>query len=164
MPVPFGISVGDFISSIELIHDVVEALKESNGSSANFQELIRELYSLERALLAVKALETLPNQHCELGAIKQAAAQCQITVDTFLQKNRKFYPTLGAAGSQHKWKGVLHKIKWRVYRKDDVDEFRAALGGHTSCINMLLLTEQTYVRVCPWRTNQAKQILVNHSR
>jgi hypothetical protein len=148
MPIPFGFSVGDFIATLELIQDVVEALKESHGSSADFQELIRELYSLERALSVVKKLEVSPAQHSQLDAVKQAATQCQITVDTFLRKNKKFLPTLGAAGAQHKWKGVLHKIQWRVYRKDDVDEFRAALSGHTSSINMLLLTVQMYVS---WR-------------
>jgi hypothetical protein len=146
MPVPFGISVGDFIASVELIHDVLEALKESNGSSANFRELVCELYSLERALLAVKALESLSSPTASsLDAIKQVAAQCQVTVDTFLHKNRKFFPTLGTTGSKHKWKGVLHKIKWCIYRREEVEQFRAALGGHTSSINMLLLTEQTCV-------------------
>jgi uncharacterized membrane protein len=145
MPVPFGFSVGDFISAIELIHDVIDALKDSSGSSADFQELIRELYSLERALLAVRALKVQPAQELQLDAIKQAATQCQIIVDTFLQKNRKFQPTLGAAESQHKWKGILHKIIWRVYRKEDVDQFRAARNGHTSSINMLLLTVQLCV-------------------
>jgi hypothetical protein len=105
-PVPFGISVGDFIASIELIHDVLEALKESNGSAAQFQELIRELYSLERALLAVKALKTLPAQNSEIDAIKQAAAQCQVTVDTFLQKNKKF--------TRH-WALQAHNISGKVF-------------------------------------------------
>jgi hypothetical protein len=142
MSVPFRFSVGDFVSTIELVHDMIEALKDSTGSSASFQGLIRELYSLERALLVVKALKIHPTQQATVDAIKQAATQCQITIDAFLQKNSKFQYTLGARGLQCEWKCAMYKIQWRVYRKDDVEEFRAALNSHVSSINMLLLTVQ----------------------
>ena len=98
MTIPFGFSVGDFNSTIELIHDIFEALKDSDGSKQNFQALMRELYSLERALLAVKALERSPTPSSAVNAIKQAAMQCQVTVDAFLQKNQKYFSTLSASG------------------------------------------------------------------
>lgn len=142
MVVPFGFAVGDFIAGIELVHDLIKALKESEGSSAEFIELMRELYSLERALLQVKALKLELAQESLLLPLEQAASQCQETIDQFLRKNKKFQSSLREGGSKNSWRGVLCKIQWRLYKKEDVSAFRAMLSGHTSSINMLLLVLQ----------------------
>jgi hypothetical protein len=56
MTVPFGFSVGDFVDGIGLIRDIIEALQSTSTSSTRYQAVIFELFSLERALLEVKAL------------------------------------------------------------------------------------------------------------
>ena len=142
MATPFGFSVGDFLATLELVHDVIEALKASGGSSAEFVELMNELYSLERALLQVKHLNVPSSMQPQLAAVRQAAALSQGSIDDFLQKIKKFQPTLRIGGSQHKWKDALHKIQWRLYKKDDVDALRATLRGHTLSIIMLLQSIQ----------------------
>jgi hypothetical protein len=142
MAAPFGFSVGDFISAIQLVSDVVQALKDSAGSSSHFVELIRELYSLERALLEVKNLSVSSIQEPELAAIKQAGAQCLGTIEEFLKKNLKFFRTLREGGSSSKLRDALHKVEWQLFRKEDVQSFRIMIRGHTSAITMLLLTFQ----------------------
>ncbi len=52
----FGFSVGDFVAGINLVRELIKALEDSAGSSAEYLALIKELYSLERALLEVKHL------------------------------------------------------------------------------------------------------------
>lgn len=53
--VTFG-SVGDINSLCIVIKDVVEALDDSKGSSAEYRGIIRELRALERVLLEVESL------------------------------------------------------------------------------------------------------------
>ena len=54
MPIVSGLSVGDFISGINLIRDFTKALEDSAGFSAEYLGLIRELCTVGRALLEVK--------------------------------------------------------------------------------------------------------------
>ena len=137
---PFGFSVGDFVAGIQLIRQLISALEDSAGSSAEYRGLIKELYSLERALLEVKHLDLNDSQHVQLVALRQAATQCQQTIDEFLLRIRKFQPSLRKGGSKSSWRDGLRKVEWALYKKDDVERFRAQLNGHTASINILLIT------------------------
>ena len=139
---PFGFSVGDFVAGIELIRQLIKALEDTAGSSAEYRGLIKELYSLERALLEVKHLDLDDSQHAQHVALRQAATQCQQTIDEFLVKIRKFQPALRTGGSKSSWRDGLRKVEWALYKKDDVERFRAQLNGHTTSINILLMTVQ----------------------
>ncbi|KAI9713535.1 MAG: hypothetical protein M1820_000917 [Bogoriella megaspora] len=99
MPVSFG-SVGDIISVSLLIKDLVVALSDSKGSVKEYEEAVRELQSLDKALLEVEALA---HTHAETPAVqglcetaKQAAERCKIAVKDFTAKTEN---TL--ANSQH---------------------------------------------------------------
>ena len=137
---PFGFSVGDFVAGIQLIRQLISALEDSAGSSAEYRGLIKELYSLERALLEVKHLDLDDSQHAQLVALRQAATQCQQTIDEFLLRIQKFQPSLRNGGSKSSWRDGLRKVEWALYKKDDVERFRAQLNGHTASINILLMT------------------------
>lgn len=139
---PFGFPIGDFVSGINLIRELIKALEDSAGSSAEYRELIKELYSLERALIEVKHLDFDESQHSQGVALKQAATQCQQTIDEFLQKIRKFQPALRTGGSKSSWRDGLRKVEWALYKKEDVERFRAQLNGHTASINLLMMTLQ----------------------
>lgn len=54
MPVPFGFSVGDFVSGIELLLDGIKSLRDTNGARDDYRELIRELEHLKMGLKALK--------------------------------------------------------------------------------------------------------------
>ena len=138
----FGFSVGDFISGINIVRDLIKALEDSTGSSSEYRNLITELYSLERALIEVRHLTLDESQHAQSVALKQAAAQCQDTIDAFLQKIQKFQPPLRTGGSGSKWRDRLRKIEWVLYKKEDIQNFRAQVKGHTTSIDILLLTLQ----------------------
>ena len=142
MVTPFGFSVGDFVAGIELIRQLINALEDSAGSSSKYRELIKELYSLERALLEVKHLELDASQYAQLVALRQAATQCQQTIDEFLIKVRKFQPAFRTGAAKSSWRDSLRKMEWALYKKEDVERFRAQLSGHTASINMLMMTVQ----------------------
>lgn len=142
MPVGFGFSVGDFLAVLRLVGAVIDALRESSHSSSSFRSLINELYALETALLRVKRLDPDVGHIVEHVALREAASQCQRTIDEFYTKIQKYQPHLQRGGTESKLKDAWVKIKWAVCKKDDLDTFRAEIRGHTSSIEILLLTMQ----------------------
>lgn len=148
MSVGFGFSVGDFIAAIELVGTVIDALRSSGSAATDYRALVSQLLSLETALLQVKRLEFEEGHYAEVIALRQAAAQCQRTIDAFWKKVQKYQPHLscdsnGGGRSQLSLiKGGLMKIKWAVCKKADVEAFRADLRGHTESIELLLATVQ----------------------
>jgi hypothetical protein len=145
MSVGFGFSAGDFIAALDLVTTIVSALRESGGSSAEYQALVSQLYTLETALLRVKRLELDESQYAEVIALRQAAAQCQTTIDAFWKKIQKYQPSLREGGSGSRVKDSWRKVKWAVCKKEDVLKFKTDLMGHTESIELLLTTVQMWV-------------------
>ena len=94
MPVGFGFSAGDFISALELVAIVVDAVRDSGNACAEYRELVRQLFSLETALLQVNRLDFDDTQYAEYIALRQAASQCQLTIDAFWKKAQKYHGPL----------------------------------------------------------------------
>jgi hypothetical protein len=142
MPITFG-SVGDILSVCLIVKDLVAALDDSRGSSAEYREAIRELWGLDRALLEVDLLSRTCESTIEMNALfsaaKKAAADCRTCVASFSKKIKKYGPSLEEGGSRNLLKDTAMKIKW-VTKKDDLTKFRAEVNAHSSSINMLLAT------------------------
>jgi hypothetical protein len=138
MSVGFGFSVGDFISALELVATVADALRDSGESSTEFRAIVTQLQTLQTALESVKSLEVDDEQQGEVIALRQAAAQCQKTIEAFWEKVKKYQPHLKAGGSGSKVKGGWMKIRWAVCKKDDLANFKMDLVGHTESIQLLL--------------------------
>lgn len=102
MPAPFDFSVGDVIAVSILIKDVSKALDSATGSSAEYQELFRKLWSLDRALLEVEVLSTSCDTSIELNAlshtVRRVAAQCEECIEGFLSKIKVYERSLGGGG------------------------------------------------------------------
>jgi hypothetical protein len=140
MSVGFGFSVGDFLAAINLVQTVIDALQSSGQASSAYRELIRELWSLETALLRVKHLDLHENQSADRIALVQAASQCQMTIDDFWKDIQKYQPHLRSGGSGSRLKDSWMKIKWAVCKVDDLAKFKTALQGHSGSIQILLLS------------------------
>jgi hypothetical protein len=91
----FGFSLGDFLAATQLITNIIGSLRSSGGSSSEFQELIRELVLLQRALTDIEHLSGPPSQLPCINAIKCAALNCHYVLDEFAEKFRKYEKSLG---------------------------------------------------------------------
>ncbi|KFY07081.1 hypothetical protein V492_07468 [Pseudogymnoascus sp. VKM F-4246] len=138
MASPFGFIGGDFGAAVEFVSTVANALCENSEARKEYSELVSQLYSLEKALLLVKALSVDDSQHAELVGLRQAASQCQHTIDGFWRKIQKYQPHLQSNGSSSQLKDNWMKIKWSLCKKDDIAEFKADVAGHTGSIQLLL--------------------------
>jgi hypothetical protein len=135
----FGFSAGDFINGINLIKTLIEALHESRGSSQEFLEVINELYSLERALLEVKTMQFSGKESVQHAAILQAVALCRSSVDKFVAGISKYQPHLRIGGSSEYCLGILRKVQWRLYKRDELIRFRSEIAFHVQSIKLLML-------------------------
>lgn len=140
MVLPFGVSAGDFIAVIGLVHDVAQSLKASGGSRQRFLQLVAELEHLEESLLSVARLVAPPGFERQLEVLRTAAARCENVILGFLSKNDKFVRVFDDDATEKWWKAPLRKVEWAVYRKGDVEDLRAALQAHTAMVGLLLHT------------------------
>jgi hypothetical protein len=145
MPAPptFG-SVGDIISVCLIVKDLVSALDQARGASAEYQAVIRDLWSLERALLEVEILARTYDRTPELNALTATARrevdQCRECIVSFFDKIKKHGKIFDAGDSGNRWKSVASSIKWQLFDKDDLSKFRTLVNGHAPVINMILIT------------------------
>ena len=138
MGTPFGFSVGDFIAGINLVRDIIKALKDTTGSRKEYLELIAELRNLEVALLQVKGLYPQVQQDAHRAVLAQAVSDCQKGIEDFLQGINKYHRHLHLGGSTSKWKDALRKVQWHLCQTDELDSFRQRIGGHVASIEILL--------------------------
>lgn len=144
MPVTFG-SVGDIISVSLLVKDLLVALDDSRGSSAEYQAVVRELYILDTALLQVEQLSrsraTTPELHALYETAKHTVTKCRDSVAEFTSRVKKYSGSLAVGGSGNVLKDTARKIQWRASQKDaEILKFRAEVTGYSDSINMLLAT------------------------
>lgn len=141
--VTFG-SVGDIISLCLLVKDVVKALDDSRGSSSEYQEVIRELWALERVLLEVELFWRTCEITVELNTLRETTCrtvdQCRRCIEGFLKKVEKYGPSLREGGSGGIIRDVGKKLHWQVSHSQDLTKFRAEINAHCSAISMLLMT------------------------
>jgi hypothetical protein len=159
MPITFG-SVGDIISVSLLIKDLLVALDGSRGSSSSYRAIVRELYTLDSALLHVDQLSRTQNATPELHALcvtaRQTVDRCRTCIDKFKQKIQKYRRSLAAGGSGNVIADVTRKIQWSVSEQEHMASFRAELTGYTESINMLIATASVYVRSFVFREHVLK--------
>ncbi|KAM7186431.1 hypothetical protein V8F33_011824 [Rhypophila sp. PSN 637] len=138
----FGFSIGDFLAVGGVIADIVSSLKDSTGSESDYQELIRELNALDRALKGLDKLQPTTSSPGTVDSIKCAALSCRVPLEEFLSKIKKYEVTLGPRAPTPSIalssKAVLRKITW-LNKAEDVDHLRKYLDIHLGTINILLL-------------------------
>ncbi|KAH8624620.1 hypothetical protein IG631_20085 [Alternaria alternata] len=145
MPVTFG-AVGDIISVVLLVKDLVATLDEARGSKAEYQAAMHELWLLDRTLLEI---ELLTRQHgdgatpelrglCETA--KRAVTRCHEQVMTFLQRIQKYQNTFDHGQNANALREIGHAIRCRIGKKEALEHFRAELAGTTSSLQMLMAT------------------------
>lgn len=135
----FGFSIGDFIAVGEVIVTLIEGLRETGGSKSDYQELVRELQSLEKALKHVENINTSKGPDVGLDGVKCAALLCRYPLEEFSRTVSKYENSLGSRAPRG-IRSVGRKIQWAFTKKDEVQKLLGYLSIHTNSINMMLST------------------------
>jgi len=100
---------------------------------------MKELYGLERVLVAIKSLNIDHLLSDEVSTLRQAIRDCQTFIDNFL-KTIESYQSLTAGKSS--LRDQMLKVKWALGHRDDVQNFREILDTRTTSLSLLLNTIQ----------------------
>ena len=138
----FGFSVGDFIAALEVVGAVITSLRETGGAKSQFRELTQELYSLELALIRVKQLEFEEDQVDDYAALKQAACQCQFTIDAFWKTANRYQRHLLSKKGSLSLVDAWMKVQWALFKTEDLTRFKANIAAHTQSILLLVSAVQ----------------------
>jgi hypothetical protein len=139
----FGFSVGDFLTAVGLIRDIISSLR--NSSTSSYHELVLELHGLERALREIEHLKCTPDQEAAVNGVKVAALMCQHPLDEFAWKLKKFgslgVDNGGKLGKRDMIKMWGRKVQWGFSMEEEATKLRAYLAAHVGSLNMRLTTQ-----------------------
>lgn len=135
---PFSLSIGDGLAIAKLIVDITNSLQDIGGAASDYQELIRELETLRKALAHLDSLQPSAPDSKIYDSIRFAALSCRQPLEDFLQKIRKYEKSLGLWRSGNAVKAAKDKLEWTFGHKDAVDKLQKYLNVHLGTINLML--------------------------
>jgi hypothetical protein len=134
----FGFSVGDFIAVSKLIGEIVGSLRSIGGASSDYQELVRELDSLDKALRHVLRLDHNGPPSELVVLITQEILDCKVPLEDIKLKIRKYEKSLGSHSRPNVARATVDKLGWTFLRKGDIEKLQTHLRTHASTISILL--------------------------
>jgi hypothetical protein len=138
-------SFGDAIATIGLVVKIIQALRESGDSSAQCLALGLELQSFHKTLIitdfSLSSLRSTPLGQVLANIIRPELDQCQVTLQSALDKIDVIKQTLGSTTIKHLWR----KVMWTM--SDEAMSLRAKLSTHRGMLTMLLMayTRKVYL-------------------
>ena len=140
MAAPFGFSVSDFIGIIELVVKTVTSLKDSNGASIDYQQVVLQLSGLRSTLIRLERLQ--PNAHNadHINAIRCRALGCKLPLQRFLNSIEKYEKSLSAGALRKNGKSDIRKMQWGIFMEKEVTKMRAIINAQVQSIELLLGT------------------------
>lgn len=80
-----------------------------------------------------------------LRQARQTVKHCQQALEELPKKMQKYDRHLKDKGSGKVLGDVAMKIRWQVFEKEAIAEFRAAITSHSHALNMLLASANVFV-------------------
>ncbi|CAA7267813.1 unnamed protein product [Cyclocybe aegerita] len=129
-------SFGDIVAAANIAHLIYQALKDSTGSSYEYQCLIGEVHSFEDALRAVDfAITVTPPSGRLAQYIEAETTRCLELLKKFLHSIKSYQKALGGGSKgANSWR----QIGWGLLKADKVATFRQKLSQHRQNIALLL--------------------------
>lgn len=123
MPFPITCNaVGDIVTVVQLALGIYQALNDSRGSSADFQDVSSEIRRLSRDLSQVQSVI----QHADVpkdfaDTISKDIASCQAIIDDFQERIAPFGRALGPSSVPRGWAlRAARKLDWRRCHASDI--------------------------------------------
>lgn len=117
---PYVPSIGDIINLGILLKDLIQALQESKGSSAEYQDCIRKLQTLDGILREVEVICRRDHSNTQRESLLWIAYQCEEWIEKVLASLQKYGTGLRKGGSGKGMRDTFTKIKWRALRADEL--------------------------------------------
>jgi len=141
MSLSFG-SFGDIITTLQLVHKALQALSASRGSAREFQDLVVELRTFQRALDQLLFFWQT-REKCGLldtlrDILEPAVKDCQARIEDFLDVIvTKYGQSFSNPSGRRNWKVVGQMIQWHIFEKEKVEELRDTLCRKRAIIQLV---------------------------
>ena len=131
-------SFGDIVTAIGIVHSICMALSDSTGAANDYQSLIEELNSFEKALEFVHFVITAdPPTGSDARHITAEITTCLELLNTFHNRIRP-YQVLGGGKRASLLKTSWRKIGWTLTKANEVASFRQKISQHKLNITLFL--------------------------
>ena len=138
---PIG-SLGDIVALSRMLKDLIQALDETKGSSAQYQETIRKLWAFKRVVQEVETVCRKREYTVELDTLRATtcfiANQARQCIKVFLKNIRNYEPNLSKRGSGNVVRDAFKKVQWRVCRSDELSKLQVEVDVFCSTLSLLL--------------------------
>ena len=135
----FGWSAGDIVATLNLLHKVVVALKDTGGASSDYQEVSCFLNVLTVTLQHLKALQAAPLDPDLAKNLEKLCEQVQGPLEPFCERIRtSFERDLGADSVKPNIWAAGRKLQWALSTSKKVKELREKIGGPIAAIGVVL--------------------------
>ena len=140
-------SFGDIVAAATIAHSIYQALKDSTGSSFEYQCLIDELSFFEDALSRVDcALKAIPLNELDRQSIQEEITRCYKLLRKFMGHIQKYEVVISGS----KWyTSIWRKITWAILKPDEVASFRRKLSQHKNNIIVFLMAVEMSISNVP---------------
>ena len=135
----FG-SVGDIIAICQIVATSVNALKDSTGSTVEYQALAKSLANLLQVLGKVEGLTQITENVVNTADLNRILRDCRMCLDRFYAKIQKYGRALGPQGERQVFSGlrdVYRKIKW-TGEKEEVISFYGEISMYLGMLQILV--------------------------
>ncbi|UQC83358.1 uncharacterized protein CLUP02_08853 [Colletotrichum lupini] len=135
----FGWSAGDIATALQLVNKVCIALKDAEGSKANYQDATAFLSTLSTTLRTLKDIQTISPHPELLQNMSNHVAHLMKEVDEFLQTLQNDYgDSLGPHPTSVRYM-VFRKIQYAASTSNKVHDLRAKIGPELSTLQIQLI-------------------------
>ena len=138
---PIG-SLGDIIALSRLVRDLIQALDQTKGSSAQYQEITRKLWAFKRVVQEVETVCRKRERTVELDTLRATtcciANQARQCIKAFSKNIREYETNLSKCGSRNVVQGAFKKVQWRVCRSDELSKLQTEVDVYCSTLSVLL--------------------------
>ena len=140
MPVvPFGFSVGDFVTVITLIWQVCETLNKVSSCYEEFQETKLELKSLgdiiERLQKSISEGITISTE--DANKVRDVLDCCQKSLKEFEQLVAEYANLWSSRNKSNPLKNTRKRISFVLFGKNKIDLFRKRVQNHLQVLTLL---------------------------
>lgn len=136
----FGFSVGDFISAIQLIQKICEALKTADGASSHYQRVLVELNGLSNVLHALQKIQPTEEDVSQINTLRAMVHACQLQLNDFFVKLEKYHRSLTPFSQRNPLLTAGRKTQYAVSMETETEKLRACVAANVIYINMFLQT------------------------
>ncbi|KAI1263575.1 hypothetical protein F5Y18DRAFT_122145 [Xylariaceae sp. FL1019] len=138
-------SVGDIVTTIQLVYRLSQALSEAHGAARQLEDLVFELRLLRATLEQIKVTwssrESCPELDRLSMILRPTIADSRADIEKFLEKAVRKYGKriLRPKGSRNSPWDIVRMIQWDLCESEKIDKLRLKLSRRQEIVQMVKL-------------------------